>query len=123
MLSKHPKLNSKDLSNFAPLAVPTDICPVVNWQQDKKEWELDSNRNNFGPGGPRGWKDEYNEWVVTRNEQGQITKINFTSENPEYWFTLWHVDPNKVLELYKKIVNKNVVLEDLYLKDIYGAAC
>ena len=32
---------------------------------------------------------------------GQITKISFTAENPEYWFTLWEVDPEKVLVLYQ----------------------
>ena len=116
LLEEYPQLESDDLSNFAPLAIPTDICPVINWKQQPSEWST----NNFGPGGPRGWKDEYNEWVVTRNKKGQIVKINFTAENPEYWFTLWQVDPNKVLKLYQKLTNKNVQLKDLYLYDKPG---
>ncbi|CAH0991027.1 hypothetical protein SIN8267_01128 [Sinobacterium norvegicum] len=120
LLKKHPALNSKDLSSFAPLPVPTDICPVVNWNQPADQWQTGDQQNNFGPVGPRGWKDEYNEWVVSRNEKGQITKISFTAENPEYWFTLWRVSPNKVLDLYRKLVHKNVQLEDLYLKNKKG---
>ena len=34
----------------------------------------------FGPAGPRGWKDEYNERVTTRNSDGKNTKVSFTAE-------------------------------------------
>lgn len=118
LLAKHSSLKSKDLSNFAPLPVPSklnsDICPVVDWNQPKNQWL------SFGPPGPRGWKDEYNEWVTTRNADGKITKISFTAENPEYWFSLWEVDQNKVLELYQQLVGSQVKLDDLYLKDKEG---
>lgn len=120
LLKKFPALASRDLSNFAPLPVPTDICPVVNWDQDPSQWQTGEQKNAFGPGGPRGWKDEYNEWVVTRNEQGKIIKVSFTAENPEYWFSLWHVDPNKVLELYHQLVSDKVKIEDLYLTNKKG---
>jgi len=98
---------SQDLSSFSPVSVPIKIYPTVEWEQANSDWEA------FGPPGPRGWKDEYNEWVVTRDESGKITKINFTAENPEYWFTMWKVDPNKVLALYRELVSPKVVLEDL----------
>lgn len=76
----------------------------------------------FGPGGPRGWQDEYCEWSVTRDADGNITAVDFTHENPEYWFHLWRVDPNLVLSLYKTILNnENVQLEDLYLLDENGS--
>ncbi|MEZ4712458.1 MAG: hypothetical protein R3A44_35045 [Caldilineaceae bacterium] len=114
LLAQYPELNSKDLSNFAPLPVPSDLCPTVNWNQPKDEW------SQFGPPGPRGWKDEYNEWVTTRNGEGKITKISFTSENPEYWFSLWEIDPNKVLALYQELVGEQVTVDDLYLKDESG---
>ncbi len=120
LLHAHPGFASTDLSNFAPIAIPTDICPVVNWKQDPKEWSKGKYENFYAPSGPRGWKDEYNEWVVTRNAEGQITKVSFTAENPEYWVTLWRVDPTRVLSLYRELVNKNVKLEDLYLKDKDG---
>ena len=98
VLAKHPEFGSTDLVNFAPVKIPTDICPVVNWNQPSEEWV----NFNADVSGPRGWKDEYNEWVVTRDASGNITKISFTAENPEYWFTLWNVDPKRVLELYRE---------------------
>ncbi len=120
LLKKFPALASKDLSNFAPLPIPTDICPVVNWDQDPSEWKTGDGKNSFGPGGPRGWKDEYNEWVVARNADGKITKISFTAENPEYWFSLWHVDPSRVLALYHQLVSEKVKIDDLYLTNKKG---
>lgn len=75
---------------------------------------------NFEPKGYRGWQDEYAEWSVTRNPQGKITKISFTSETREYWYALWDVDPNTVLRLYKQLVSEQVKLEDLYLRDKSG---
>ena len=75
---------------------------------------------NYHPKGPRGWQDEYCEWSVTRNQDGKIIKVMFTCENREYWYTLWDVDPNAVLEIYKELVGGQVQLEDLYLKDSQG---
>lgn len=70
----------------------------------------------YFPYGPRGWQDEYCEWAVTRNSQNKITRIDFTCENPEYWNSLWIIDPNKVLSLYQSILNKpQITLEDLSL--------
>lgn len=72
----------------------------------------------YPPTGPRGWQDEYCEWSVTRNAAGQITSVMFTCENPEYWFTLWQVDPWKVLTLYQQLVSPNVQLSDLCLPGV-----
>ena len=75
----------------------------------------------FGPFGPRGWQDEYCEWAVTRNANNKITRIDFTCENPEYWNTLWMVNPNTVLNLYQSTLNKpQIQLTDLYLYDQKG---
>jgi len=75
----------------------------------------------YGPYGPRGWQDEYCEWAVTRNEKGQIVRIDFTCENPEYWNTLWMTDPETVLTIYQTTLNKpQIVIEDLYLYDTEG---
>jgi hypothetical protein len=72
----------------------------------------------YGPYGPRGWQDEYCEWAVTHNSKGQITRIDFTCENPEYWNTLWSIDPQRVLELYQSTLdNQAIKLEDLILYD------
>lgn len=71
---------------------------------------------SYYPYGPRGWQDEYCEWAVTRNAAGKITRIDFTCDNPEYFNTLWQVDPNKVLEIYQTTLNKpQITLADLTL--------
>lgn len=75
---------------------------------------------NYSPQGPRGWQDEYCEWSVTRNGQGKITKVSFTCENREYWYSLWRVSPETVLRLYHELVGDHVKLEDLYLRDDNG---
>lgn len=74
----------------------------------------------YGPAGPRGWQDEYCEWSVTRDAANKITSIMFTCENPEYWLTLWAVDPNAVLQLYRSLVSPRATLVDLALKDASG---
>lgn len=72
----------------------------------------------YGPYGPRGWQDEYCEWSVTRNAQGKIIRVDFVCENPEYWNSLWMIDPNRVLELYQSTLGKpQIRIEDLYLYD------
>jgi hypothetical protein len=73
------------------------------------------------PYGPRGWLDEYCEMGIMRNDANKITRLHFTCENPEYYWTMWKVDPNKVLEIYQTTLNnKNIKLEDLYLTDSLG---
>ncbi|NET79520.1 MULTISPECIES: hypothetical protein [Okeania] len=68
----------------------------------------------YGPEGPRGWQDEYCEWSVTRRtSDNKITKVTFTCENREYWFALWMIDPNRVLELYRELVSPDVQLSDI----------
>ena len=72
----------------------------------------------FGPYGPRGWQDEYCEWSITRDLNGNITRIDFTCESPEYWNTLWMIDPGQVLTIYQNTLNKpQIQLADLYLSD------
>lgn len=74
---------------------------------------------SYFPYGPRGWQDEYCEWAVTRNAAGKITRIDFTCENPEYWNSLWEIDPNKVLSLYQSILGKpQITLQDLSVPGI-----
>jgi len=78
-------------------------------------------RDNYTPSGPRGWQDEYCEWAVERNSEGKITKVTFTSENPEYWETLWFVSPQKVLDLYRQYLGTDSIeLEDLIQRDRQG---
>jgi hypothetical protein len=76
--------------------IPKNLCPQADWSGPL---------HPFGPYGPRGWQDEYCEWSTTRNAQGKITRVDFVCENPEYWHTLWKVNPERVAELYQEILN------------------
>lgn len=92
--------------------ITTDPC---SGQPDEKP---------YGPYGPRGWQDEYCEWNVRRDPAtNKILRIDFTCENPEYWYTLWHVSPETVLALYQQTLGQSgITLEDLCLVDAAGAA-
>jgi hypothetical protein len=72
--------------------------------------------------------DEYCEWRVTRDPDGKIRRVTFTSEPPEYWQALHGDtlpdiagvptyptvgDPDLVLELYREYVSPEVEYEDL----------
>jgi hypothetical protein len=77
-------------------------------------------KNGYGPEAPRGWQDEYCEWIATRDANGKIARVDFTCENPEYWFSLWRINPDCVHALYQQLVSPAVMLEDLYLRDGNG---
>ena len=98
-----------------PFIIPSQRCPYLDWKQAIDQWA------QYDPNGPRGWLDEYCEWAVTRNQEGKITKISFTCENPEYWYTLWKVSPEKVLALYQQLVSPSVSMDDLYLQNAEGS--
>ena len=74
----------------------------------------------FAPVGPRGWLDEYCEWAIERDGSGNPVRFEFTCENPDYWFTLWSLDPKLVAGLYQKFANAAVQLDDLFLRDAAG---
>ena len=59
------------------------------------------------------WQDQYCEWQVTRNAEGRITSVVFVTETPEYWERLWAADPAKVVELYRKLLKRDVGEADL----------
>jgi hypothetical protein len=73
-------------------------------------------------------QDEYCEWRVTRDPDGGIRRVTFTSEPPEYWQALHGDtlpnlngvptypsigDPRLLLELYQQYVSPEVRYEDL----------
>ncbi|STQ91440.1 hypothetical protein [Iodobacter fluviatilis] len=97
--------------------IPTQLCPQATWN---------SELHMYGPYGPRGWQDEYCEWSVVRDPQSnKITRIDMTCENPEYWNTLWMIDPQKVADVYSSTLSFGapasaqvvVPVSDLYLLD------
>lgn len=98
------------------LPIPTSVCPYVSSSPTPVM--------AYGPAGPRGWQDEYCEWAVERDQNGDIVRVMFTCENPEYWTTLWSVDPKegpeRVRQLYSQLLRRDVKLEDLVLRDAEG---
>ncbi len=81
--------------------------------------EIPSNWKAYDPYGPRGWLNEYCEWAVTRDQQGQILNINFICENPEHCYTLWKISPQKVANLYNELLGKgnSITVADFQLQD------
>jgi hypothetical protein len=73
-------------------------------------------------------QDEYCEWRVTRDTEGRIVRVTFTSEPPEFWQALhgdelqnmdgaraypFTGDKKLMLELYREMVSPEVQLADL----------
>ncbi|HEA19241.1 MAG TPA: hypothetical protein ENH88_22865 [Pseudoalteromonas prydzensis] len=71
------------------------------------------NGQPYQPAGPRGWQDEYCEWSVTRDNNDNISKVDFTCENPEYFSLLWRVSPDAVVDIYRKLTGMNVTRANL----------
>ena len=61
----------------------------------------------------RGAQDEYCEWAVERNDAGEITRVTFTTEVPEYFDHLFATDPAALLALYKELTGQDVEAADL----------
>ena len=61
----------------------------------------------------RSLQDEYCEWTVVRDSARKIKRVVFTTEVPEYWEHLFAVDPDRVLALYRKLVDPAVAAADL----------
>jgi hypothetical protein len=65
--------------------------------------------------GSRDVQDEYCEWSVERDPiSDKITRVTFTCEGPEYWQFLAETTPQVALDLYRKFVNLNVEMSDLF---------
>ncbi len=128
-----------ELEDGTPLpCLPANACcgalaqPAVKGQPCKQGESDCGTTKAWNPFGPRGWCDEYCEWSVTRRPSKDgglptITSVSFTCENPEYWETLWKIDPDVVVRIYNELVNagqynndKVVTLDDLYLKAADG---
>ncbi|QIG38401.1 hypothetical protein G5T42_02005 [Microbacterium sp. 4R-513] len=61
---------------------------------------------------------EYLEWHVERKD-GKVSAVTFTTETPEYWRLLASVNPDAVLDLYRRLVSPDVKREELFPDDAY----
>jgi hypothetical protein len=92
--------------SFGP--IPSVICPKAVWPPDFVPGVESDGTKSFGPYGPRGWLDEYCEWSAARDENNNLIRVDFCCENPEYWNSVWKIDPNRVVELYNETLNFDV---------------
>lgn len=105
-----------DNGGLQPYQIPVTRCPQADWTGSLQP---------YPPYGPRGWLDEYCEFAVTRDENNNILRIDFTCENPEYYQTLWRISPQKVADVYQSALNHGapperqvtVTIADLQLVD------
>lgn len=68
----------------------------------------------FAAGEERTTQIEYLEWHVTRDPDGVITRVTFTTETPEYWRVLASVSPERVVAHYRELVDPAVDHDDLF---------
>ena len=97
-------------------AFPNRLNVIYSGTSQTERWKYadEGPPSNYpGPLGPRGWQDEYCEWIVTRNADRKIVKVALTCENREYWRELWSIAPQRVLELYRELVSPDVELDDI----------
>jgi len=71
----------------------------------------------FAAGEDRATQIEYLEWHVTRDDEGVITRVTFTTETPEYWKALAADEPDRVVDLYRELVDPAVERGDLFDAD------
>lgn len=67
-------------------------------------------------------QDEYCEWHSFRDNEGELRKVVFTCENPEYWRFIADNDTGLLLSLYQQLTGEPVVLAELlFQEDIFIA--
>lgn len=65
-------------------------------------------------------QDEYCEWSVERDDDERIVRVTFTTEVPEYWKLIADRDPDRLLALYRELVDPDVALEELFVDGSYN---
>jgi hypothetical protein len=66
---------------------------------------LDWHRDELGDGG-RALQDEYIEWRTLRSDEGRITRVELTTELPDYWCVLAAHEPETLLETVAKLADE-----------------
>jgi hypothetical protein len=107
------------------IGFPRDLLLQANGPGGRREvFRKGDTRGRSVPGG-KTTQNEYLEWVTDRDPYGRITRVTFTTEIPEYFFTLFASPggPEKVLEIYRKLLNNPTIeLEDLTNDGFYDPA-
>lgn len=101
-------------SEFQPVAAPT--YPWIGFPRPHLIGHRDDRDAAFRAGESRDAQHEYLEWHVAKRD-GKITKVTFATETPEYWSLLAEQSPDRVLELYRELVDAAVEMKDLFTRD------
>lgn len=72
---------------------------------DQQRWERVDN--------DRGLQDEYCEWNVQRDAAGDVLRVTFTTEMPEYYDHLLTVDEDRALDLFEAFTGSRPSVSDL----------
>jgi hypothetical protein len=57
---------------------------------------------------------EYCEWSVERDSDGTINRVTFSTEVPEFWEHVANRDPERLLAMYRELVDGRVEEKDLF---------
>lgn len=90
----------------------------ITWRAFPRDVQLPSRRDDrlgaFTAAENRDLQNEYCEWQVLRNAAGNIRKVTFVTETPEYWETMWAIDKPRVVDLYRTLTgNPGIVQSNL----------
>lgn len=106
------------LQFFNPASTPASADAVeedIEWSAFPRQVEIDSGSDEERwsiADGSRDVQDEYCEWSVER-QGGDIARVSFTCEGPEYWEHLAESDFDLVVDLYRRHVDPGVMPNDL----------
>lgn len=113
--------------NFARYFDPTSPDAPLEVTRATVVWSASPARLAFQLTEPERWEvadstrdeqDEYCEWRTTRDDDGRLTRVEFSSETPEYWIHIAENDPALLLALYRELVSEDVQEGDLF--DAHG---
>jgi hypothetical protein len=119
---------------YHPLLVSTDDPheePCIDWpafpRLVKSQFPGDAMRAfetaETGANARQRFQDEYLEWHVVRNADNKITRVSFTCETTQYYDFLARTDRDKLLAIYKQLVDpahaSEVVIGDLIVGTQY----
>ncbi|MBW0931382.1 hypothetical protein [Priestia megaterium] len=135
-----PSTGTKQLIPWKGFPKSLDILgPVKSFEEAEKlvTVKMDSNDPNNYWGVDtiqRRQQDEYLEWYTECNKEGEIIRVTFTCEGPEYWQALAEGYPffypedrerksqgnrDLVLKLYQEYISPKVTMEDLFINGRY----
>ena len=65
----------------------------------------------------RAWQEEYLEWSVSRNDDGEVVRVACTTEFSDYWRVLAGFQTERTLEVIGQFAGLAVSPEDVYGRD------